>query len=126
MPNKKSVLRSLLSRAFTHTSNDKDKKIELDNLTKILIQNNYPECLIKSIINECKRKYSNPNSHQKAEFNLDQCITIPYFQNISESIGEILSEHDIKVVFKRGHTIKNMLSPSKKPILNKGNIVYKC
>jgi hypothetical protein len=124
LQNKKSVIRSLVYRAFTHCSNSNDLSSELDNLKFVLNQNNYPDKIIHEIINQYRRKFSNSDSNEKIEFDINRMISIPYHQNLSENIRRILGNHDIKVVFKKGKTIRNMLNPIKKPIYQKSNVVY--
>ena len=111
MQNKKSVIRTLVNRAFTHCSDPNDRKIELNTLNEILIENNYPEKLIKNIINSCQAKFTNQNNHISSNFNIDRLIKIPYCKNVSENIRSILAKYDINVVFKKGLTVKNLLKP---------------
>lgn len=61
---------------------------------------------------------------QKEPFNLDRLITIPYYHGLSEKIRDILSLHDIKVAFKKGKTIKNLLNPNIKEPSQRANVVY--
>ena len=59
------------------------------------------------------------------ELDFSKLIVIPYYRGLSERISNLLRNHGIKVVFKRGNTISNMLTC--KPLVNhhdKYNIVY--
>ena len=123
--NKKAVIRTLVNRALTHTSSSQDLEKELNHLKYILSQNHYPDKIVIDTINDCKRKFLIKTNNDLSEFDMTKVITIPYYRGLSESIREILYKQNIKTVFKRGFTIKNLLNPRKKDILTKYNVVYK-
>ena len=125
LQNKKSVNRTLVNRAFSHCSDPLALENELGLLKNIFLENNYPLNLIVNIINECHQKsLQNLNSQDQSEFNIEKLICIPYFKNLSESIRNILSKHDINVVFRRGFNIKNLFNSEPKSILDKDKVVY--
>jgi hypothetical protein len=126
--NKKSVIRALVSRAFTHNTDQSDLKIELSHIEDVLIENNYPKNLIHEIISQQKQKHllpKVPSSHLTPSFDITKTISIPYYKHISENIKKILFKYDIKVVFKRGLTVRNMLNNNKRNKLDKAGLVYK-
>ena len=78
------------------------------------------------MINICRNKYSNlQTDSNNSEFDMTKVIAIPYYRNISENIRKILGKHEIKVVFRKGTTIRSMLNNCKKPLLDKSGSVYK-
>ena len=124
MQNKKSVIRSLVNRAITHTSDENDLVNEINHLKHVLIENNYPEQIIRDTITSCMRKHNFPNTTQP-EYDMSKLITIPYYKGISEKIREILQKQNIKTVFTKGITIKNLLTSKNRSNLDKSNVVYK-
>ena len=124
---KKSVIRTLVHRAFTHCSDDNDRGKELTDLHNILVQNDYPSQVITDTVTQCSRNMilnDQEQSNLSTEFNMDRVITIPYYKNLSESIRYLLAKNNIKVVFQKGLTIKNLLTPTKSNDLAKSNVVY--
>jgi len=65
LENKKSVIRTLINRAFTHVSNEDILKIELNNTMNILENNNYPTKVIKDITDRVKKKFINSDDESK-------------------------------------------------------------
>ena len=58
----------------------------------MLRENNYPS----SFINKCERSLSKPPAHLPT----NGFVVLPYVQGISEKIGRILRQQEIKVAYK--------------------------
>jgi hypothetical protein len=56
LENKKSVIRTLINRAFTHISNPEILNIELEFIRNILKNNNYPNNIIKFVEKQINKK----------------------------------------------------------------------
>jgi len=85
LENKKSVIRTLINRAFTHISNPEILNIELEFITNILKNNNYPNNIIKSIEKQIHKKYNNSNNKdEKVDLDYSKIISIPYIRGTSE------------------------------------------
>ena len=94
-------------------------------MRNVLQENNYPLRLIENVITQTKAKYQNSNQANTSQnFDLEKIIAIPYYRNTSEKIKQILSKFDIKVVFRKGLTIRSILNKQDKPITEKSNLVY--
>ncbi len=83
LENKKSVIRTLINRAFTHISNPEILNIELDFITNILKSNNYPNSIIKSVEKQIHKKYENSNNEEKVDLDYSKIISIPYIRGTS-------------------------------------------
>jgi hypothetical protein len=94
LENKKSVIRTLINRAFTHISNPEILNIELDFITNILKSNNYPNSIIKSVEKQIHKKYENSNNEEKVDLDYSKIISIPYIRGTSEKIRNLMSNYD--------------------------------
>jgi hypothetical protein len=126
LENKKSVIRTLVSRAYTHVSNPEILDIQLNNIMNILESNNYPIKVIKNITEQVKKKFDKSTSiSQKDVINPSKIISIPYIKGTGEQIKNLMSKHEYKIVYKKGKNLKSLLSNNKtKNTLEKNNVVY--
>jgi hypothetical protein len=126
LENKKSVIRTLINRAFTHISNPEILNIELEFITNILKNNNYPNNIIKSVEKQTHKKYENSNNkEEKVDLDYSKIISIPYIRGTSEKIRNLMSSYDYKIVYKKGTNINNLLREnSSKSIFERNNVVY--
>ena len=123
MQHKLSVIKTLTYRALTHNNQPDNLKEDLKEIVDEMILNNYPEQLTNRIINQCKNTFSQQND--KVGFDVCNTIVIPYYRGISEKIKNILSKYNIRVAFRRGLSIKNILMKSEpRTKLDKSNLVY--
>ena len=121
---KKSVIKAITNRAFTHINELDSLENEINKLKTILNKNKYPDKIINDTIQQCKNR-QNTNNPNKSEFDKSQIIAIPYYRGLSERIRDILNPFGIKTVFKRGKTIKNIIyRPNKKQKTKLSNVVY--
>ena len=126
LQNKKSVVKTLAYRLIKLTSNSCEHDLELANLREILHMNNYPYPLINKAFEETINSIENKNENvdKPNEFDINKAIVMPYYQGLSEHIRRILSEHDIRVVFRKGFTLMNSISPKLICKLDKSDVVY--
>ena len=124
--NKKGVINNLVKRSARISNNQTDLNNDITIIREGLKLNNYPDTFIDKNIHECIAKMNNQQLHEICEeIDFTKIVVIPYYKSLSERISDILRTKGIKVVFKRGNTIGNMLSHKNKEIdQDKYNIVY--
>jgi hypothetical protein len=122
---KKSVIRTLINRIFSHISNPQLMQLELEHLKDILENNNYPISLIQSI-------YDKLNQHEISEKDVDtkldpsKIISIPYIKGTSEQIRNLMTKDDFKIVYSKGQNIKSLLCQrNARSLMDKNNVVYR-
>ena len=122
--NKKSVIRTLINRAFTHSSDEQGLIAEIEHIKSVLLENNYPSSLIHQVIQECKNK-NNSNHINISNFDISKVISIPHYRFLGENIKKTLSKFDIQCIFNRGLTLRNILNNSiNKVNSDKSHVVY--
>ena len=100
MCHKRSVVSTLLHRAQNILSTQKGKREETKRVKAVLRDNHYPS----SFINSCERSLSKlPTDLPSNGF-----VVLPYLQSISERIGRILRQQQIKVAFKPLRTVNSL------------------
>ncbi len=81
---------------------------------KTLVKNNYPKKLINSTIKETidkiegRTESKTENSGQGLDHK--KIITIPYINEVNQKIKHMLNKYDFKTVYKKGTSIKSMLT----------------
>ncbi|KAL9963172.1 hypothetical protein ACROYT_G032347 [Oculina patagonica] len=97
---KRSVVCTLLRRAKNIPSTQKGKREETKRVKTVLRENNYPS----SFINKCERSLSKP----PADLPTNGFVVLPYVQGISEKIGRILKQQEVKVAYKPLKTVNSL------------------
>ena len=100
MCHKRSVVSTLLRSAKNIPSTQEGKRKETKQVKSVLRENNYPS----SFINKCKRSLSKP----PADLPTNGFVVLPYVQGISEKIGRILRQQEIKVTYKPLKTVNSL------------------
>ena len=102
MCNKRSVVSTLLCihRAQNIPPTQKGKREETKQVKAVLRDNNYPS----SFVNSCKRSLSKLPTDQPS----NGFVMLSYVQDISETIGRILRQQQIKVAFKQLRTVNSL------------------
>jgi hypothetical protein len=123
---KKSVIRALSERAYTHTSEKQEINEELKYIRDVLIANDFPDRVIKSIIAKTDQKFNKthnqPNNIEKANI---RTVVMPYFKNKSEEIQRIIRKYDYRVAYKGSKKLKSVLIKKDTKFENHNNVVYK-
>lgn len=79
---------------------------EMSNLEQTFKQNGYPEDLIRNAL-----QTNNNRQRNDTETNSDQCtMCIPYVPGISEKIGRICKDYNIRTVYQSSNTLGKKLS----------------
>ena len=109
-----------LKRAKSFPSTNKGRREETQLVRAVLRDNNYPMFFIQN----CKRALTK----QLAEKNFSGFVVLPNIQSVSEKIGGILKQQQVKVAYKPQLTI-NSLFPRHKKLddsdRQKSGIVYR-
>jgi hypothetical protein len=121
---KMSVCDSLAYRALTYCSKEDDKKIELQLITKELMDNGYPKLKIQRSFEKTK---SNLEVEGDGESTTEQkTISIPYVEHLSYAIKRILDKHDIRTIMIPGINLRNIVCKLKDRITTEetANCIY--
>ena len=112
---KYSVVGSSHHRAKTFCSSHELLQQEEDHLKQALTRCRYPAWAINKIKTKTKATANKTSRGQKNSANNIQKphMVIPYYKGISESLQNTCRKHGVKVYFKGGNTIKNLLVPPK-------------
>ena len=110
---KKAIIKSLVFRAERLCSEDSTKTSEINHLRCVLKQNSYPQKFIDASINS-ERPSRNTTEEKKTSV---ATILIPYRQRTSELIRKVLSDYDIRTVFRPDNTLAKHLVHAKDPII---------
>ena len=121
---KKAIIKIFVTRALKYCTNSVTLDGELKLIENVLIQNNYPVDLIRKTISNAIEKFNNPNS-VKYQFDLSRVVSIPFYNNVSNDIKNMLAKYNIDTVFKKGSRVQNILNNfNSESIFNKSNVVY--
>ncbi|XP_064472603.1 uncharacterized protein LOC135387236 [Ornithodoros turicata] len=124
LEHKRSVVRSLLSRAMKIPSDHQTRHEEITKAKADLRRKAYPEQFI------CDTYHRMMNTRpEQAESSQERpmYVTIPYLKGVSEPIRRVLSQVNIKTAFKPTTTLRNVLSHPKDrtPPEEERGVVYK-
>ena len=117
---KRSVVSTLLKRANNIPSTNKGRREETQRVKAVLLENNYS----MSYIQNCERALTK----QPAENNFNGFVVLLYVQGVSEKIGRILKQQEVKVAYKPQLSISSLFSRPKEQDdsdRQKSGIVYK-
>ena len=106
---KVAVVRTLLSRSNTLSSLGV-QRVEEEKIVEALKENSYPSSFI--------HKHSCPTRHrQEVDVRRPRTtVTLPYINGLTEAVRRILTQLDIKVVFRPLGTLCHMLVHPKDPV----------
>ena len=131
LTSKYSVIGTLHHRAQTISSNPQLLQKEENHLPSALTRCKYPTWALNRIRMKTKKpapnKDGNNSNNSGTNKNIQKSyIVVPYYSWLSESIKKTGSKYRVKVYFKGGTTIKNLLmaSEDKDPIQKKSGVIY--
>ena len=125
LQNKIGVINNLITRSFKISSKQESIDDDVNFVHKSLQLNNFPENFISSHINKRLTKLNNNSINSHDDIDLSKVICIPYYKGLSEEISGMLRDYDIKVVYKRGNNIGNILTCKyRKSIFENNQVVY--
>ena len=112
-------------------SEDSDKESEMQHVKDVLRNNNYPGHFISKCVRAVSRNINeNAGTPTIPDTNNDikqRAIVLPYIQGVSERIGRILKQYDMKTAYKPISKIGNFFPrpKSKTDATSTTGIVYK-
>ena len=98
---KRSVVNTLLRRARNILSTLEGKREEAKRVKAVVRENNDPA----SFINSCERALADPPT---TTITSDGFVVLPYVRGISERIGRVLRQQQVKVAYKPQITINSL------------------
>ena len=109
-----SVINTLTHRARAVCSNSELLKTELKHIKEDLSHCKYPKWVIDKVVHLQQEGREIKNGRKQGNDNISQTnrrchIVVPYSQVLCESYKNICSKYGVKVHFKRGNTLKNLL-----------------
>ena len=132
LTSKYSVIGTLQLRAKTICSSPQLLQKEENHIHGTLTRCKYPTWALNRIRIKTKKpapnKDCNNSNNSSTNKNIQTSyIIVPYYSGLSESIKKIGSKYGVKVYFKRGTTIKNLLMApkDKDPIQKKSGVIYR-
>jgi RNase P protein component len=128
LENKKSVIRTLTHRAYTHNSDENSMKNELKYINTVLENNNYPKKVVTSTIEQTLEKIKQrevSSDSEKIPIDFSKVISIPYINGVSDQIKRLLNKYEFKTVFKKGISVRSLLTNYRTNELTENhNLVY--
>ena len=122
------ILKGLLYIAYKLCDEPEDLQEEIDFLTDIFIANDYqPEEVDKIVLTYSPKERDSNDDVMDEETKKDDVICIPYVPKCSENLQRKLGKLGVKVVFKKGQTLSDLIcnvKPKKEKIRRK-NVVYR-
>ncbi|XP_071959560.1 uncharacterized protein [Antedon mediterranea] len=112
LEHKLSVVNTLVNRADTIVSEEKDKKHELEHIRKALKICNYPKWSVDRVVNKRKEQKSINKSEERQRKEMEKMkahIGIPYIHGISEKIRRTFAKHKVNTFFIPSNKLKNGL-----------------
>ena len=103
---KKAIAHTLLMRAETHCSTEKEKRKEIIQVKKTLKNNGYPNKIVNTV-----NKQENKNSD--TQIKPFGTMVIPYIRGFSEKIRKIGQKLNIRTAFTSRNTFKKQLCHTK-------------
>ena len=120
LSHKIAVVRTLCSRAETHSSLASSRLDELNHVSSALRLNGYPLAFVSHHSSRLHPQIPVPPTWKST-------VVLPYVRGLSESLRRILVDMEIRVSFKPLLTIRHLVSSPKDrtPDLHKSGVVYK-
>jgi predicted GIY-YIG superfamily endonuclease/uncharacterized protein (UPF0335 family) len=106
---KEGVAYSLFDRAKSLCSNNDDLKVEIQKIEQDLVQNGYPQNIIKKCKKARERKSKESNQEDRAK----AFMSIPYVPGLSEKIRRVGRKFNIRTAFKTQNTLRQSLVKTK-------------
>ena len=126
---KYSVVGTLHHRAKTICFNKQLLEQEEEHLSRALMNCQYPIWSLNRVkikMNKPAQKRNNNKNTTLHNTTQKPYITVPYYKGLSESVKKKCNNYGVKVYFRGGTTIKNLLMApkDKDPMLKKSGVIY--
>ena len=103
---KESVVRALMQRGESFSSDAVDRSAEMKHITNTLRANNYPNHFVKRTCRKMRNRRE--QVREGAERERKPLVVLPYVSGVTERVTRILSSH-AKVTTKPGKNLRNLL-----------------
>lgn len=110
---KLSTFQSMVHRAFSLPLSQIDLSIELETIKSIAKNNGYKTEIINKLINKKQSMVALSEIYPNIRENPEKYISLTYYGKVSDYIGKLVSNSDIKVAFKPQSKISNILFNAK-------------
>ncbi len=111
---KRSCIKALFSRLYTHCSTPVARKAEKAYLYEMLQSNGYPINFIKQATRPARGTTTTSNEPENAPPTIWR--SLPYIQGISESVARRLNPYNVKIAHKPHSALRSNLVHVKDPI----------
>ena len=109
-----------VNRAFSICS-EKHVKEETNFLVTTFVENGYDEKELKKIVEKVKAKFENTEEEERTKNENQQMTTLPWIPGVSPQLRRVYKKAGIKVVFRAGANLRNILTAKNKTKLPKNS-----
>ena len=116
------VVRTLMNRCETITSEEGDKKEEVEHLRGALRVCGYPSWALNKV-NDSNKKKNNKKTNDR---NYRSQVIIPYVEGVSERVHRVLKKYGVTTAMRPHTTLRRLLvhSKDKVELEEQGELVY--
>ena len=115
---KLSTITNLTRRAKILCSQKNDFHKEMVYIQKTMELNDYPQNIVRKTIDNCLKKDNQRKTKEKSDQQNQVMLYLPYEQGISEKIAAVGRKYNVRVINKKGKSLKNVV---KKKMENQNN-----
>ena len=103
---KESVIRSLVKRGETFSTDEVDRAAETEHIDKVLKVNSYPSGFIRNTRRKMRTRGAESSTREEREHK--PLVVLPYVKGVTEKITRVLKPH-ARVSTKPGQSLRGML-----------------
>ena len=117
------VVRTLMHRCETITSEEGDKKEEVEHLREALRVCGYPSWALNKVTDSCKKKKNKKKTNDR---NYRSQVVIPYVEGVSERVHRVLKKYGVATAMLPHTTLRRLLvhPKDKVELEEQGELVY--
>ena len=117
------VVRTLMNRCETITSEEGDKKEEVEHLREALRVCGYPSWALNKVTDSSKKKKNNKKTNDR---NYRSQVVIPYVEGVSERVHRVLKKYGVATAMRPHTTLRRLLvhPKDKVELEEQGELVY--
>ena len=117
------VVRTLMHRCETTTSEEGDKKEEVEHLRGALRVGGYPSWALNKVTDSCKKKKNKKKTNDR---NYRSQVVIPYVEGVSERVHRVLKKYGVATAMRPHIILRRLLvhPKDKVELEEQGELVY--
>ena len=100
------VVRTLMNRCETITSEEGDKKGKLEHLREALRVCGYPSWALNKVTDSSKKK---KNNNKTKDRNYRSQVVIPYVEGVSDRVHRVLKKYGVATAMRSHTTLRRLL-----------------